>query len=291
MSKIEWVTKIGAFLFGVIYLVFFAGNETLAFAFFSIVMLTVGISHGAIDHLLLNPSIKGKDLLIFISKYLIIMAVYLIVWIFFPLVGLIAFIAMSAYHFGQSHFLDTKEGSYVKITYFLTGLFYLLLILWADFDSTSTIVGAVYAIDNYDNQLLFLIMVLGFLSLASGFISYKKKFVKKLPEFVALALLLSQPPLFMSFALYFGFWHSLPSMVVEFQALKGGFGRNQIQKFIRELLPFTLIAITGMALLIILLAGRLTSEELILVFFILISLVSAPHIWYMDKFLMQNNQN
>lgn len=291
MSKIEFGTKIGAFLIGVIYLVFLEGNETVAFGFFSIVMLTVGISHGAIDHLLLNPTIKGKALLIFISKYLLIMIAYLLVWIFFPLIGLIAFIAMSAYHFGQSHFLDAKEGSYVKTTYFLTGLFFLLLILWADFDSTSTIVGAVYTIDTYYSQLSNLLIVLGVLSVASGFVSFKKQFVKKLPEFIGLTLLLSQLPLFMSFALYFGFWHSVPSMVVEFQALKGGFGSNQVQNFIKGLLPFTLIAIIGMAMLIILLMGKLSSEELILVFFILISLVSAPHIWYMDKFLMEKHQN
>lgn len=122
-------------------------------------MLTLGISHGAIDHLLVNPTIRGKELLLFIGKYLGIMGTYLLVWVLFPLVGLLLFISMSAYHFGQSHYLNEVQDKKFQFSYFLTGLFFLLLILWADFEQTSAIVGSVLIIDGYQDYLLFAVLL------------------------------------------------------------------------------------------------------------------------------------
>lgn len=291
MKKIEASSKIFAIAFGFLYLFFFQEKEWISYVFFTLVMLTVGISHGPIDHLLVNSTIRGKELLLFIGKYLGIMGAYLFVWVLFPLVGLLLFISMSAYHFGQSHYLNEVQDKKFQFSYFLTGLFFLLLILWADFEQTSAIVGSVLIIDGYQDYLLFAVLLSGFLSIISGLLNFGRSFLKSLPEIVILALLLSQLPLLMGFAIYFGFWHSLPSMLVEYEVLKKHWPSNRIKKFLFQLLPFTAIALAGMGIMIFFLANRVSSDTLIFIFFVMISLVSAPHIWYMDKFLMENPQN
>ncbi|UJP64124.1 Brp/Blh family beta-carotene 15,15'-dioxygenase [Mongoliitalea daihaiensis] len=291
MRKIELAAKVIAFFIGLLYLLFFQESDWLMYTLFVGVMLTVGISHGAIDHLLLNPSIRGKALGIFIAKYLGIMTVYLAVWLVFPLLGLIAFILMSAYHFGQSHFLNLAQGKFPQIVYFTTGLFFLLLILWADYSETSAIVGTVVNIEPYKSQLLVMIFLTGIAMLISGWMNFGKAFNRSLIEIVMIALLLSQLPLLLGFAIYFGFWHSLPSILVEYEALKDTLGEHKLKNFIYQLMPFTSISIIGIGILLLLMLNRVESESLIFVFFVLISLVSAPHIWYMDKFLMARNQN
>lgn len=291
MKKIELVAKISAFLVGLLYLLIFQDSEWLMYMLFVGVMLTVGISHGAIDHLLVNPSIRGKALGIFIAKYLAIMAIYLVLWLAFPLLGLIAFILMSAYHFGQSHYLNLVQGRFPKIVYFTTGLFFLLLILWADYPETSAIVGTVIDIEPYKNQLLGLVFLAGVGMLVSGWLNFGMNFNKSLIEIVFLSLLLSQLPLLLGFALYFGFWHSLPSILVEYEAMQENLGEHKLKNFVLQLMPFTGISIVGIGILLLLLVNRVESESLIFIFFVMISLVSAPHIWYMDKFLMSRTQN
>jgi len=61
MKKIEASSKIFAIAFGFLYLFFFQEKEWISYVFFTLVMLTVGISHGAIDHLLVNSTIRGKS--------------------------------------------------------------------------------------------------------------------------------------------------------------------------------------------------------------------------------------
>ena len=50
-------------------------------------------------------------------------------------------------------------------------------------------------------------------------------------------------------------------------------------------MPFTAASIGGMWVILAVFYPGSDSEELILLFFILVSLISAPHIWYMNIFL------
>jgi hypothetical protein len=110
-------------------------------------------------------------------------------------------------------------------------------------------------------------------------------------ELVILAPLLFFSPLLVSFVVYFGFWHSVPSMLVEYAYLKKFTFSNTPWKFGIQLLPFSGISIIGIGILLGLGLKFLSGHELILMFFVLISLISFPHILYMDGFLKAKNQN
>jgi beta-carotene 15,15'-dioxygenase len=89
MKNIEIAGKFLGTLLGIIYLLFFQGNEIYQWICFLGILITIGIPHGAIDHLLFNPVIDKKNLQRFLMKYLAIIAGYIGVWLLVPKLALI----------------------------------------------------------------------------------------------------------------------------------------------------------------------------------------------------------
>lgn len=285
MKDIEIIGKILGVLIGSVFLIFFEGNELYQWVCFGVILLTIGIPHGAIDHLLVNPKIGKKELLKFIIKYLLIITAYILVWYFLPKTALLLFILMSAYHFGQSHFIWQKADRYKSISYFMLGSFYLCVIFWGDFETTAAILGNTVNIENWGYVGSFIIPGLFLLNTVLLLFVQKDKKIKVWVEMIILGPILYAVPLLLGFILYFGFWHALPSMLVEYKTLKHHFTGNKVLSFISSLLPFSLISLVGIAIILGIFSKRMEEGELIMMFFILVALISAPHIWFMNKFL------
>jgi Brp/Blh family beta-carotene 15,15'-monooxygenase len=290
MRSIEIIGKILGLLIAFLYLLFFQGNEIFEWILFGTVLLTIGIPHGAIDHLLLNPKINNTELVKFIFKYLAIIAIYLIVWIFLPIPALVAFLLMSAYHFGQSHFIGIDLSSFKKTTYFATGIFYLSVIFWGDFENTTNILMGIVNIESLTGfgwpVIIGSFVISNVLFFRNSFVEWRLFAL----EMIIMGLVLYQLPLLVGFIIYFGFWHALPSITEEYQSLKWYFGKNHLRNFIKKLMPFTAASIGGMWVILAIFYPGSDSEELVLLFFTLVSLISAPHIWYMNIFL-ENKKN
>lgn len=220
-----------------------------------------------------------------ISKYLIIIAAYLLVWVFFPKSALLLFILMSAYHFGQSHFINIKIDRYKNISYFLLGLFYLCVILWGDFEAAASILGNTVNLEDWKNYGLFVIAVIFSLNTLMLLFFHKEKKLLIWVEMIILGSVLYSVPLLLGFILYFGFWHALPSMLIEYKTLKNQLNGNKILSFISSLLPFSLISLVGIGIILLIFSNRMATEDLTMIFFILVALISAPHIWFMNIFL------
>jgi Brp/Blh family beta-carotene 15,15'-monooxygenase len=285
MKNIENYGKIAGILISLVYLFFFKENEIFQWTVFFLILITIGIPHGALDHLLMSPKITKNGLLKFILKYLGIIGLYLIIWIIAPTLALLFFLGMSAYHFGQSHFMLQPIMKWKKATYFLMGTFFLSVIFWSDFESTALILDNIVDISNFQH--------LGFPIMLITFIFSNILIFKNLPdnwmvftmEMVVLGSLLYFLPLLMGFIIYFGFWHALPSITVEYFSLKNYLGKTKIKNFVKRLMPFTAASIGGIWIILAVCYNWMNQEELVLLFFVLVSLISAPHIWYMNAFL------
>lgn len=285
MNNIEKSGKILGIAIALVYLLFFQGNQNFEWILFGTILLTIGIPHGALDHLLLNPMINNKGLVKFIFKYLVIIILYSIIWIFFPIPALLAFIAMSAYHFGQSHFIWTTLTYQKKIIYLLTGVYYLSVIFWGDFNNTAAILNNLINIEPLQHYGLPIIISSLLISIVLINRNNLKNWKILSLEMIVVGILLYQLPLLVAFIIYFGFWHALPSMHEEYLSLKNYFFKNKLKSFIMRMIPFTAVSIGGMIVILALFYSSSEAEELILMFFILVSLISAPHIWYMNLFL------
>lgn len=285
MRNIESFGKILGVLIGCIFLVFFNESEAYQWIWFFIIMVTIGIPHGAIDHLLANPQIGKKELYTFIKKYLMIIAAYILIWYVFPKTALVLFILMSAYHFGQSHFIKDKSVRNKNATYFSLGAFYLCVILWGDFENTVSILRSTVNIEAWKNVGMIVIPGLFLINTYILLFFQKEKKVRIWLEMIILSPVLYSVPLLLGFILYFGFWHALPSIMIEYKMLKNHLDGNKLLSFVSSLLPFSLISFIGIAIILYVFSGMLENNELTMMFFILVSLISAPHIWFMNIFL------
>lgn len=292
MDRIEKFSKILGI--GIALLFILIPNLPIAvqFGVFSVILVLVGIPHGGIDHLIHNPEIRPKGLLHFIIRYLLLMLAYGLLWWLLPVAALIAFLGMSAYHFGQSHFLEQgqlqpKEG----LLYLFKGSFFLSVILFGDWEMTQEILSPILTISIPETyRLLSMGLLMASSLLAHGWKNRSLSLGDAL-DYLVLVPILYFSPLLISFAVYFGFWHSLPSMLAEYKYLSQHPSFNSPLKFGRQLLPFSGISLVGITAILIIGMKFLDSSQLYLLFFVMISLISLPHILYMDTFLKEKFQN
>lgn len=286
MKAIEGIGKALAIIIALVFMWITNENETLLWGWFLLVMITVGIPHGAIDHLLYHKKASGESgLQKFFILYLGIMLIYLVCWVYLPIAALILFLIMSAYHFGQANFIPIKVERNKSLLYLSTGFFYLAVILFGDFDRTSEILQPMVDVQifrPYSTVSIFSLFILSSFFIAR--LSSKKKYYY-LIELVALGFFLYHMPLLLAFITYFGFWHALPSLIEEYSSLTFNGSKNKLLSFVKQLLPFSLVSMLGISIILIFLNDWLSERELTLLFFVMVSLISAPHIWVMNMFL------
>nr|MBI1231723.1 beta-carotene 15,15'-monooxygenase [Cytophagales bacterium] len=285
MKRIEGIGKGTGILVGIAYSISEYQSESFLWAWFILLMVTLGIPHGAIDHLLYQENQgKKQNLKTFILIYLGIMLVYLLCWYFYPIAALVLFIGMSAYHFGQSHFISVPATSKKQLLYLSMGCFYLSVILFGDFNQTREIL-----LNLVDIQFInpWTTPIIGSFFLTSSLLVLLQKTPKKygfIIEMIVLGFCLYYMPLLLGFITYFCFWHALPSMMEEYYKLSFAKENNGLL-FVKSLLPFSLISIIGIAFILVVFNQWLAEKDITLLFFIMVSLISAPHIWIMNLFL------
>jgi len=289
MNNIESKGKFLAYMLAMLYFLFFLNSESFVMLILIVVMVTVGVPHGAIDHILPTKYLQLNGLFKFIIKYLIIILVYAIAWFFIPKISLLLFLIISAYHFGQVHYISFEKIKKAGLLYFLTGNFILSLILIGDYDKSTEILSAILDIQPFEKYIYIYLCASFFLFLV--ILTFQNKNVKLqiLKDLIPLSLLLYFTPLLLSFVLYFGFWHSLPMLLEEYRGLNQEKEKMNVKSFVKKLLPLTIVSLLGILIILYFSNKFLQSETLIMIFFILISLISAPHIVVMDEFLKRKS--
>jgi beta-carotene 15,15'-dioxygenase len=285
MKDIEFNGKILAYCIAVVFFSKLINQDLLLNGLLLMVMVCIGIPHGAIDHLLPTSYLKKNGLLKFIIKYLMIILFYGLVWMISPKFSLVVFLLLSSYHFGQVHYQNFSTIKNHILLNFSTGVYILTLILFSDFDQSAEILFPIVNIQALEGYRYSIIVFSSLLFAAALAIQNKAVWRSTLKDLIPLSLLLFFSPLLLSFILYFGFWHSLPMMIIEFKSMQETYSKVELIKFIKKLIPLTLISLIGISLILYLSAAYLEKEQMILLFFILISVISAPHIVVMDEFL------
>lgn len=292
MRLIENLAKVFGLFICSVFMFFPENSSTLQLIFFGIILLSVGIPHGAIDHLISNPKIDKKGLGNFLAIYLSLIGIYMAFWYFLPITALIAFLLMSAYHFGQSHFLSSPAiRPYFWLLFASRGGYFLFVVLFGNWETTKSILLPLVDLEFLDQYVLSILGIFFFSTLLSQIIFGPKFDRNHLLELLILGPILYLSPLLIGFVVYFGFWHALPSMITEYKFLKSFEAYDSVKKFSFQLLPFSLISFIGIGLILFLGLKFLEESELILLFFVMISLISFPHILYMDNFLKKEIQN
>jgi Brp/Blh family beta-carotene 15,15'-monooxygenase len=258
----------------------------------------LGIPHGAIDHVLLSKKRQTlSEQIRFYSFYLGLIGLYVITWILLPYFSLVVFFLISFYHFGQSQFSELKvsEGDWSKKLLYvfwgasiISGLFYhhydrliQFFLETSHFDKTASVITPVSLAYFFGVSTIISVFLMVYLILIR--VRSSRKFLSEIGVFSLLHLAFFTIPPLLAFALYFAIWHSLKVLYEEYRFLDRKRQKFNVSKFVKELLPFSLISVVGV---LILLFAFSYFEFTISPFFltiIFLSVLTLPHSVVMDN--------
>lgn len=257
-----------------------------------VLILSVGILHGANDLKLLQNSLKDKSVSakLLLVRYILIVAFVGISFFIIPSTALLVFILLSSYHFGEQH-LHHKLKSPLLFSYGLYtfyGLLIFSLLFYLNQAETSKVIFGITGINI--SALVYRVIFVATAILLLGFtvFGYSKRFIKaSLFEEVFLILvffiIFKIASLIWAFAIYFIFWHSLPSLKDQMQVLYGNSTKKTVKSYILSSFVYWLIAIIGLGISIYVFRNH---EALFLpVFFSFLAAITLPHVLVMHKIM------
>lgn len=237
--------------------------------------LSVGLSHGALDHLTGQAPFENQNLPKHILTYLSKGTLLGIVWLVAPEIALFAFILFSAWHFGQADFVEwkLKQG----LPTMLWGGIVLSSLFVNHYAETIGVLKHIHGlhIPNFilaipESQIQWSAACLGIVSLF--FVALQKS--KPMMWTLLYVWLCSLLPLLISFGIYFVIQHSLHG----WRHLKTEL-KMESRALWMQALPYSL----GGAVLLILFMS-LQYVNYLGVFFIVLACISMPHVFSMHHF-------
>ena len=263
-----------------------------------IVILLIGMPHGALDHHI-DGNLEGWNPytlnIKFYAQYFILMGIYSIVWIFFPFFSFMFFLLITLYHFGQA---DVMRFNFVGIEKWVIhisrGVTVVGLIVFGDFEYSSSIIEAVTNISIYEesrgiiNPLLVKWFLAGFYPVLYLFIIFISK-QKTEDKFAYLVDALIVPLLFIycdlvwAFAIYFGIWHSYNHALIMLRYLTSKKQYVNFGWFFKESFLFSLLSYLGLLFVYNMLNAFGNEELLVSLLFVVIAILTLPHMLIVEK--------
>lgn len=258
--------------------------------FFLAVILIIGIPHGALDHLL-HFKDKGRSAFVkstFYGSYLIAVFFVFILWYFNADIAFGFFLLISAYHFGESQMVGIKVSKKgFKLLSFFWGITLLSGIIFFNIEECLNLFQATKILIWFERssiefwKAIFMFSLVGWIATAGilyffHFISLIRIFYETI-SLVFLIFLADTTNAVFCFSVYFAFWHSLPSLLLEIEKL------NDSRKFnisvLKNLFPFTVVSYIGLVGLYLFTSTFFESLSIFLPFFVLVSALTLPHLF------------
>ena len=130
LNLLLYNSRISFYLFlSIIFLIILQNYVFFHFSsiFCLILILSLGISHGSLDHLKgkrLFKMLKIKNQIFFYISYIILALTVIGIWLIFPSLILLAFLIIASFHFGKedsSYVLLDKKIMFPELMYFVRG--------------------------------------------------------------------------------------------------------------------------------------------------------------------------
>jgi len=275
-------------------------NNFLSLPLCFFLIISFGISHGALDHLKgkrILKIFKLKNILLFYFTYIFIALTILLFWFYFPTVTLFIFLVVASYHFGKedSQIMEPKKTFFLKPVFLIKGSIIVLAPLFFKYNETTVI----FDILNFNIEYLLylnetnIIKILFFLSALSNLYflieDIRGNYDFIISDLLSINLMFYLLSPLVAFTLYFCFIHSFRHTVslsidLDDSSLAKGF-----KKFIKKALPLTCItAIIFIIIVYILIKYYSLNFALLNVIFIGLASLTFPHI--LLEYLIEKNE-
>ncbi|MDT0607974.1 Brp/Blh family beta-carotene 15,15'-dioxygenase [Croceitalea rosinachiae] len=257
-----------------------------------VLILSVGVLHGANDINLINLITRGKKkksnfykvLAYYLSTVILILGVFSI----YPPLALFLFIIISGYHFGEQHFKGKvlKEVILTKLFYFFYGLTILFMIFHFNMNKTNPIFLEVIGFSMPDSFFRnILIAAVSGLVLCFLLVNSRKVIIVNVVEEIFYLLILmvvfKVADLLWAFSIYFILWHSIPSLKDQIEMLYGKFEIKGLLKYLKTSWAYWLTSIIGLIALFLIFKDNKEFFISILIYFL--AAITFPHVIVMSK--------
>jgi Brp/Blh family beta-carotene 15,15'-monooxygenase len=214
--------------------------------------------------------------------YLGVMLLYLALWFVWPMLSLGLFLLISIHHFGQSNFNTNRIGSLDSVLWgsWLVG-FPVLKHSNEVFGVFATMLGqsgsSVSGFGHLNESSLLVVSIVFILMYGAVlYRSHRSNWLSYLLQWFLVTVWYWFTPLLLGFVVVFCFWHALQSMQYQLDYVSVNYKQNR-KKTLMGFVPFGLMALVGMGFLL-----RFDLESNLGFAFVLLSLVTLPHVVVMD---------
>jgi Brp/Blh family beta-carotene 15,15'-monooxygenase len=268
-------------LFFILMVPFLLQFEMLQGALCLVGLVFLGIPHGGNDFFYRKEKNTAGSIR-FLSMYLGVMLLYLALWFVWPMLSLGLFLLISIHHFGQSNFNTNRIWSLDSVLWgsWLVG-FPVLKHSDEVFGVFATMLGqsgsAVSGFGHLDESSLLVVSIVFILMYGAVlYRSHRSNWLSYLLQWFLVTVWYWFTPLLLGFVVVFCFWHALQSMQYQLDYVSVNYKQNR-KKTLMGFVPFGLMALVGMGFLL-----RFDLESNLGFAFVLLSLVTLPHVVVMD---------
>ena len=264
-------------LFFILMVPFLLQFEMLQGSLCLVGLVFLGIPHGGNDFFYRKEKNTSGSVK-FLLMYLGIMLLYLALWYVWPMLSLALFLLISIHHFGQSNFNTHRMMSLDSVLWgsWLV-VFPVLKHSQEVFGIFATMLdrpGAIVHLN--DSGLLVVSIVFVLMYGAVLYRTHRSGWMSYLLQWFLVTVWYWLTPLLLGFVVVFCFWHALQSMQYQLDYVRVNYNQNR-KKTLMGFVPFGLMALVGMAFLL-----RFDLESNLGFAFVLLSLVTLPHVVVMD---------
>lgn len=292
MSKLDKISLFISFI-GLWMNSYFNDKWQLIIGF--VFIFLIGILHGSNDILLINKTVLKKSLTNtkIIAYYIAVVLLGTLLFCYVPVIGLLLFIIVSSYHFGEQHWQFLKNKRFlipVIIFQFIYGFNILVILFQSHEEKVKTII---YSITNYSicnlnfNYMLYatmgLLLLFGFL-LYKNLKNFREKLIINIFYLIVFTVIFKTANLIWAFAIYFVVWHSLPSIRDQINFMHGSINIENIKKYIITAFPFWIISLFGILILYVILKDEIIFES---IFFSFLAAITFPHVYIIIKMFIK----
>lgn len=248
-------------------------------------VISIGIIHGSNDiEILLKTSFWSSSKKLSLLVYIGVVGVSALFYYLFPLVAIVLFILVSAYHFGEQHFdARIETHSLHKSLLFVTyGLLIFSSLFLNNYDFVNTIITEII---EKEFPKAFYLVVFGISALSWLVIMLYLFWKQKIPQstlakevfyLVLLFLVFKTASLILGFAIYFILWHSIPSILEQTQFISGTINTKEVLLYFKNAMVYWLLSIVGLLTCYYF----FENEKLVTtILFSVLFAVTIPHVW------------
>ncbi|WP_141239665.1 Brp/Blh family beta-carotene 15,15'-dioxygenase [Croceivirga radicis] len=262
------------------------GSQVQLFAFSLI--LTIGMLHGANDLSIIRKVSSSSNIIGYLMWYVFVIIAVSFLFVLFKPLTLFLFILVSGFHFGEQHLFKyvLKPSRLLRVLYLFYGNLILFIIFSINLNKVQQIV---FDFSGYNLPVLLVYvptMVLGILVLLFFILGYNRNLLEKgvaieLAYFIIITGILYLVSLPLGFAIYFVFWHSLPSLRDQIKHLYGKTDKQAYFGYIKSSWPYWLVSLLGIILLYWFFSFN--HYDFLNVIFYMLLLITFPHVIVMHR--------